>query len=165
MVFLLGNKHKDAQKGPALVRAAGSVQQWPMFLSPSGTAPLHSQYCIWVGYFISHAQALSHVRLFATPWTVARQAPLSTGFPRQEHWSGLPVPSPGDLTKLGIEPASPASPTSQAVSLLLSCWGGPYFILFFLKKLESCSQAGNNCGGEAARSGLAGLLPLWFALL
>ena len=165
MVFLLGNKHKDAQKGPGFVRAASSVQRWPAFLSPSGTVPLHSQYCIWVGYFIFHAQALSHVRLFVTPRTVARQAPLSTGFPWQEYWSGLPVPSPGDLTNLGIEPASPASPTLQAVSLLLSCWGGPYFILFYLKKLESCSQAGNNCGGEAARSGLAGLLLLWFAFL
>ena len=41
-----------------------------------------------------------------TPWTAARQALLSMGFPRQEHWSGLPVPSPGDLPEPGIEPAS-----------------------------------------------------------
>ena len=46
--------------------------------------------------------------LFATLWTVARQAPLSTGFPRQEYWSGLPFPPPGDLPDSGIEPASPA---------------------------------------------------------
>ena len=39
----------------------------------------------------------SRVRLFATPWTVARQAPLSMGFPRQEYWSGLPFPSPGGI--------------------------------------------------------------------
>ena len=44
----------------------------------------------------------------ATPWTVARQAPLSMGFPRQAHWSGLPFPSPGDLPDPGIEPGSPA---------------------------------------------------------
>ena len=44
----------------------------------------------------------------ATPWTVARQAPLSMGFSRQEYWSGLPLPSPGDLTDPGIEPVSPA---------------------------------------------------------
>ena len=50
----------------------------------------------------------SRVRLFATAWTVAHQAPLSTGFPRQEHWSGLPFPSPGALPDPGIEPASPA---------------------------------------------------------
>ena len=51
---------------------------------------------------------LSHVQLFATPWTVARQAPLSMGFSRQKHWSGLPFPSPGDLSDLGIEAVSPA---------------------------------------------------------
>ena len=52
---------------------------------------------------------LSHVRLFVTPWTVAHQAPLSMGFSRQEYWSGLPLPSPGDLPKPGIKPGSPAS--------------------------------------------------------
>ena len=45
---------------------------------------------------------------FATPWTVARQAPLSMGLSQQEHWSGLPFPSPGYLPRCGIEPASPA---------------------------------------------------------
>ena len=44
----------------------------------------------------------------ATPWTVAYQAPLSMGFSRQEYWSGLPFPSPGDLPSPGIEPVSPA---------------------------------------------------------
>jgi len=43
-----------------------------------------------------------------TPWTVAHQAPLSTAFPRQEYWSGLPFPSPGDLPRPGIEHKSPA---------------------------------------------------------
>ena len=53
---------------------------------------------------------LSHVRLFETPWTVARQAPLSLGFPRQEYWDGLPFPSPGGLHNPGIKPvSSPAS--------------------------------------------------------
>ena len=49
----------------------------------------------------------SCVLLFETPWTVACQAPLSMGFPRQEYWSGLPFPSPGDLPDPGVEPASP----------------------------------------------------------
>ena len=49
---------------------------------------------------------LSHVRLFATPWTVAYQAPPSMGFSRREYWSGLPFPSPGDLPNPGIEPRS-----------------------------------------------------------
>ena len=56
-----------------------------------------------------------HVRVFATPWTVARQVPLSMEFPRQQYWSGLPFPSPGDLPNPGIEPESPAL---QADSLL-----------------------------------------------
>ena len=51
---------------------------------------------------------LSHVWLFVTPWTVACQAPLSMGFSRQEYWSGLPCPPPGDLPYPGIEPMSPA---------------------------------------------------------
>ena len=51
---------------------------------------------------------LSHVRLFATPWTVAYQVFPSMGFSRQEYWSGLPFPSPGDLPDSGIEPGSPA---------------------------------------------------------
>ena len=51
---------------------------------------------------------LSRVRLFATPWSVAYKAPLSMVFSRQEYWSGLPFPSPGDLPRPGIEPGSPA---------------------------------------------------------
>ena len=55
-----------------------------------------------------HAHALGRVPFFATPWSVAGQAPLSMGFPRQEHWSGWPFPSPGDLPDPGTEPVSPA---------------------------------------------------------
>ena len=51
---------------------------------------------------------LSRVRLFVTPWTVAHQAPLSMGFPRQEYWSGLLVPPPRDVPAPGIKPMSPA---------------------------------------------------------
>ena len=50
----------------------------------------------------------SCVQLFATPWTVHYQIPLSMEFSRQEYWSGLPFPSPGDLPNPGIEPKSPA---------------------------------------------------------
>ena len=53
-------------------------------------------------------KSLSRVRLFATPWTVAYQAPPSMGFSRQEYWSGLPLPSPGGLADPGIEPRSSA---------------------------------------------------------
>ena len=50
---------------------------------------------------------LSSVRLFVTPWAVAYQVPPSMGFSRQEYWSGLPFPSPGDLPHQGIKPRSP----------------------------------------------------------
>ena len=53
----------------------------------------------------------SHVWLSVTPWTLAHQAPLSTGLSRQEYWSGLPLPPPGDLPDPEIKPASPVSPT------------------------------------------------------
>ena len=61
-----------------------------------------------------HAYSLSCVQLFMTPWTVAHQVPLSMGFSRQEYWSGLPCPLPGDLPNPGIKPRSP---TLQADSL------------------------------------------------
>ena len=62
----------------------------------------------------------------ATPWTVAHQAPLSMGFPRKEYWSGLPFPSPGDLSDSGIKPRSPvlagrffiAEPAGKSCSVL-----------------------------------------------
>ena len=53
-------------------------------------------------------KSLSRVRLFATPRTLAYQAPPSMGFSRQEYWNGLPFPSPGDLPEPGIKPRSPA---------------------------------------------------------
>ena len=65
-------------------------------------------------------KSLSRVLLFAIPWTVAYQAPLSMGFSRQEYKSGLPFPSPGDLPDPGIEPRSPAL---QADALPLSHQG------------------------------------------
>ena len=69
--------------------------------------PLHQQpRC----YLPTSAKSLTHVRLCATLWTVAHQAPLSMGFPRQEYLSGLPCPSPGDLPDPRIEPTSLMSP-------------------------------------------------------
>ena len=58
-----------------------------------------------------HTGILSLVQLFVTPWTVAHQAPLSMGFSRQESWSGLQFPPPGDLPDLRIESMSPVFPT------------------------------------------------------
>ena len=60
----------------------------------------------------------------ATPWTIAHQAHLSMGFPRQEYWTGLPFPSPGDLPDLGAEPVSPVAPALQVDSLPAESWAG-----------------------------------------
>ena len=68
-------------------------------------------------------KSLSRVRLFATPWTVAYQAPPSMGFSRQEYWSGLSFPSPGDLPNPGIKPGSPAL---EAEALTSESPGKPY---------------------------------------
>ena len=87
-------------------------------------------------------KSLSRVRLFATPWTIAYQAPLSMGFSRQECWSGLPFPSPGDLPDPGIEPGSPAL---QADALPSEPPGKPPWglgLLYFLVQVTSwlCSR-------------------------
>ena len=63
---------------------------------------------------------VSHVLLFVTLWTVVGQVPLSVGFSRQEYWSGLPCPPPGDLPNPGIKLVSLTSPAWQANSLLLT---------------------------------------------
>ena len=70
------------------------------------------------------SESVSPVQLFATPWNVACQAPLSMGFSRQAYWSGSPFPSPGDLPNPGIKPGSP---TLRADSLPSEPPGKPYF--------------------------------------
>ena len=73
-----------------------------------------------------HAHMLSHfscVRLFGTLWTVARHAALSMGFSRQEYWSMLLCPPPGDLPDPGIKRLSPVAPALQADTLPLSNQG------------------------------------------
>ena len=78
-----------------------------------------------VSFFCTANYGLSHVRLLETSWTVACQAPLSVGFPRQEYWSGLPFPSLGALLNPGIEPVPPMSPSLQANSLPTEPSGKP----------------------------------------
>ena len=82
----------------------------------------------------------SHIQLFVTPWTVACQAPLSMGFSKQEYWSGLPCPSPGDLPNPGIKLRSSASPALQADSLLLSHQGSPNLQVANLLRCEHGSH-------------------------
>ena len=72
----------------------------------------------------------SCVRLSVTLWTIALQDPLSMGFSRQEYWSGLPCPPPGDLPHPGIEPMSPEAPALQTDSLPLRHWGKPIYRLY-----------------------------------
>ena len=67
----------------------------------------------------------SHVRFFETLWTVAHQAPLCMGFPRQEYWRGLPCPPPRGLPNPGTELASPITPALQVGFLPLSHQGSP----------------------------------------
>ena len=80
-------------------------------------------------------KSLSHVQIFATPWTVAYQAPLSMGFSRQEYWSGLPLPSPGDLSDSRIEPGSPA----LQADTLPSKPRGKYYVGIYFKAKEKYS--------------------------
>ena len=83
--------------------------------------------------------SFSHVQLFATPWTVACQAPLSTGFSRQEYWNGLPCPPPGDFPYPGIEPMSPVL---KADSLLLSYREAPISpSVHFSSVAQSCPNS------------------------
>ena len=94
---------------------------WPhISASLSGFALLvHWPVCLW-----SEVKSLSLVWLFATPWTVAYQAPLPLEFSRREYWSGLPFPFPGDLPNPGIEPWSPGL---QADALLSEPPGKPLY--------------------------------------
>ena len=89
---------------------------------------------------------------FVTPWIVARQAPLSMGFSRQEHWSGLPFPSEGDLPDPGIETASPMLAGRFYFFELLSHQGSPEVAYSYEVKQFSLSRicAGNK-GKETAR--------------
>ena len=72
----------------------------------------------------AHAHMLSHIQLFVILWTVARQAPLSMGFPRQEYWNGLPFPFPGDHPNPGIKlvyPALTGTPPAKSATGVSFC--------------------------------------------
>ena len=101
---------------------------------------LHTCMYVYIHMCVCVLSHCSHVRLFATPCTVACQAPLSMGFSRQEYWSGLPFPPPADLSNPGIKPESPALQDS----LLLNHWGSPKIHmdlqLLFLFLAPSASQ-------------------------
>ena len=81
---------------------------------------------------------LSHVQLFATPWTVDRQVPLSMEFSRQEYWSGLPFPPPGNLPDPGFEPMFP-SPALAGGFFIAEPPGKPPNLLASLQRAYSSS--------------------------
>ena len=119
-------------------------------------------------YIYVRAQLLSHVRLFVTPWTVARQAPLSVEFSSQEYWIGLSFPTPGDLPNLGIEPESPPL---QANSLPLHYLGSPFIFynihIFIFKHFDQLIQFfQSNCFClRAANPHSQGVITNWAALI
>ena len=86
----------------------------------------------------SEVNSVSRVRLFATPWTVAGQAPLSMGFSRQEYWSGLPFPSPGDLPNPGTEPWSPAWQADALSSEPPGNSSSTSFKIFYIQLFQHC---------------------------
>ena len=91
----------ESQRGSGLLMLR-SVSSESLWLRPKYQSFESSRACV-----LSH---FSHVQLFATPWTVAHQAPLSMEFSKQEYWSGLPCPPPRDLPDPGIKPVSPPCP-------------------------------------------------------
>ena len=78
---------------------------------------------------------------FATPWTVAHQAPLHMGFSRQEYWSGLPFPSPGDLPDPGIEPRSPALQADAWFGYICVVVQSPSCVQLFVTPWPAACQA------------------------
>ena len=74
----------------------------------------------------------SHVQLFEIPWTVAHQAPLSMGFSRQDYWSGLPFPPPGDHPDPGIKPTSLMSPAlTDGLFITSIIWEAPMYMCLY----------------------------------
>ena len=103
------------------------IKQHPLILLESSCF-FSGNKCLWFGTKVAKIQCvcvcvcvLSHVQLFAIWWTVALQAPLSMGFPRQGYWSGLPFPSPGDIPDPRIKPTSPAL-AAQLENTLQHSW-------------------------------------------
>ena len=101
--------HRGLHISHAMVQANLKVNKW------KAQAQGHENSRIWSPEAVRvcvHTCPLNRFRVFGTPWTVARQAPLSIEFSRQEYWSGLPFPSPGDLPDPAIELVSLISPAS-----------------------------------------------------
>ena len=90
-------------RGKCIIRNWGKGQRFPATAGAWAVPPAPLLSHRWR---LCAVLSCCYVRLFATTWTVTHQALLSVGFPRQEYWSGLPFPSPGDLPNLGIKPVT-----------------------------------------------------------
>ena len=98
-------------------------------------------------FLLCTCQLLSRVQLFATPWTIARQAPLSMGFSRQDNWSELTFPFPGDIPNPGIEPGSPVLQADTLPSELYV-----FITVFECNKLKQSPYCGRGlCSGHALK--------------
>ena len=129
-------------------RRSQSIDWWSPFSAWPQSHLVLESFCDHIGW-ISHSfpgfssctilctKSLRRVQLFATPWTVAHQAPLSTGLFRQEYWSGLSFPPPGDLSDPEIEPTSLHLLHWQVDSLPLTLLGSPLHRMVIFKKTTS----------------------------
>ena len=100
-------------------RLTARFLKW-IYIAGKETCLHHQSFLSSLMIFVCLLSRFSHVLFFATPWTVARQAPLSVGFPRQEYYSGLPCASPEDLPNWGIKPGSLMSPALAGIFLTTS---------------------------------------------
>ena len=102
------SQHVNPKPGPWTSGCPNSQWEGLQVIFPCTLPTCRVFFFLRMFWALHQVKSLSRVWLFATLWTVAHLAPLSTGFSRQEYWSGLPFPSPGGLLDPGIEPRSPA---------------------------------------------------------
>ena len=121
-----GSTWSESGLCPCWLMVAGqmAIFFW-MFVS---LLPMWSCVCVNVWVHMCWLSCFSRVRLFVTPWTAARQAPLSIGFSRQEYWSGLPCPPPGGLSDPGTEPTSHVSSLAGRFFTTLATSKAPYSV-------------------------------------
>ena len=146
---------------PAVSRSLPSPQ--PLNKCPASCICVHltPERVMYVWVF----SRFSHVWLFATPQTVACQAPLSMGFSRQEYWSGLPLPTPGDLPDAEIKPASLMSPaltdgffTTRMTELLKAAAASSFTSLCQLPRTHWLTTDGSATSGQPLLKGQCGIL-------
>ena len=130
-------------------RKESEATEW-LSLSLSSRSRHHSLCC---RKWKVKVKLLSRVRLFATPWTVVYQAPPFMGFSRQEHWSGLPFPSPGDLPNLGIKPRD-RTRVSRIAGRCFNLWATREAPVYAANIEITTDTSKSLCGGALSRAGV-----------